>query len=81
VSSPLLANLFLHYAFDCWISGKLPKVPCERYAGDIVCHVPNFKEAQAVRNRIARRFKEVGLEINESKSKIVARNKHLIASV
>ena len=39
VISPLLANLFLHYAFDCWINRELPEVPFERYADDIVCHV------------------------------------------
>lgn len=71
VISPLLANLFLHYAFDCWIKRELPNVLFERYADDIVCHVPNFKEAQKVRDLIARRLKSVGLEVNEAKSKIV----------
>jgi RNA-directed DNA polymerase len=36
--SPLLANLFLHYAFDYWMQRKYPHVPFERYADDMVCH-------------------------------------------
>jgi retron-type reverse transcriptase len=32
VISPLLANLFLHYAFDRWMAERYPQVPFERYA-------------------------------------------------
>ena len=32
--SPLLANLFLHYAFDMWMSRTYAGVPLERYADD-----------------------------------------------
>ena len=71
VISPLLANLFLHYAFDCWMRRELPWAPFERYADDIVCHVSSLKEARNVRERIAQRMKSVGLEINDAKSKIV----------
>lgn len=71
VISPLLANLFLHYAFDCWINRELPGVPFERYADDIVCHTSNMKEARQVRERIAKRLKSLGLDVNEAKSKIV----------
>jgi group II intron reverse transcriptase/maturase len=38
VISPLLANLFLHYAFDEWITREFPEVSFERYADDGVCH-------------------------------------------
>ena len=38
VISPLLANLFLHYAFDKWMDRENPQVPFERYADDIICH-------------------------------------------
>src|SRR5215472_5066989 len=38
VISPLLANLFLHYAFDMWIGRTFPHVPFERYADDAICH-------------------------------------------
>jgi RNA-directed DNA polymerase len=32
--SPLLANLFLHYAFDTWLTKEFPFVSFERYADD-----------------------------------------------
>src|SRR6266446_1561255 len=38
VISPLLANLFLHYAFDAWMSRNYPHIPFERYADDAICH-------------------------------------------
>src|ERR1700745_812306 len=34
VVSPLLANLFLHYALDRWLAANYPQVPFERYADD-----------------------------------------------
>ena len=34
VASPLLANLFLHYAFDCWMRRNQPDILFERYADD-----------------------------------------------
>ena len=41
VISPLLANLFLHYAFDAWMSRNYPHIPFERYADDAICHCKN----------------------------------------
>jgi hypothetical protein len=38
VISPVLANLFLHYAFDAWIAREFPGVLFERYADDAVVH-------------------------------------------
>jgi RNA-directed DNA polymerase len=34
VVSPLLANLFMHYAFDVWMERNYPYIPFERYADD-----------------------------------------------
>ena len=34
VISPLLANLFLHCAFDTWMAQNYPHIPFERYADD-----------------------------------------------
>ncbi|EQD72585.1 RNA-directed DNA polymerase (Reverse transcriptase), partial [mine drainage metagenome] len=36
--SPLLANLFLHYAFDLWMVREFPNCLFERYADDGVIH-------------------------------------------
>ena len=38
VISPILANLFLHYAFDMWMARRCPHIPFERYADDVICH-------------------------------------------
>jgi len=71
VISPLLANLFLHYAFDAWVRRTMPKVPFCRYADDGLLHCKSRKQAQFVMAMISRRFKECGLEINVEKSRIV----------
>ena len=71
VISPLLANLFLHYAFDKWMDLKHKEVPFERYADDIVCHLHVMKDAVQLKENIVKRFEEVGLKINEEKSHIV----------
>ncbi len=71
VISPLLANLFLHYAFDGWIRRMMPGVPFCRYADDGLLHCKSRRQAEWVMARISRRFKECGLEINPEKSRIV----------
>src|ERR1019366_4243054 len=49
VISPLLANLFLHYAFDRWMAKQYPQMPFERYADDAIVHCRTEAEAQGVR--------------------------------
>jgi RNA-directed DNA polymerase len=71
VISPLLANLFLHYAFDRWITVKYPQVPFERYADDAIVHCKTETEAQEVRAAIATRLGECGLELHPEKTRIV----------
>ena len=71
VISPLLANLFLHYAFDTWMKRKYPWIPFERYADDGICHCRSKVEAEGLRVAIERRFAECGLELNLQKTKIV----------
>lgn len=70
VVSPLLANLFLHYAFDQWMVREYRGVPFERYADDIVVHCSRMSDAIRLKDRLAKRFAEVGLTINEEKSNI-----------
>jgi RNA-directed DNA polymerase len=38
VISPILSNLFLHYAFDMWMRRNYPHILFERYADDVICH-------------------------------------------
>src|SRR5499425_458973 len=58
VISPLLANLFLHYAFDEWMKRSYPHLPFERYADDVIVHCRTEREAQKVRAAIAVRLQE-----------------------
>ncbi len=71
VISPLLANLFMHYAFDEWMKRNHPSNPFERYADDIVVHCSTEKEAEELLNHIKSRFSECKLEVHPEKTKIV----------
>lgn len=71
VISPLLANLFLHYAFDHWMAKQHPHRPFERYADDAIVHCRTREEAEQLRQAITRRLAECGLELNAQKTKIV----------
>lgn len=69
--SPVLANLFLHYAFDVWVRRELPSVPFERYADDAVVHCTSLAQAQQVKDAIGRRLVECGLQLHPDKTRIV----------
>ena len=71
VISPLLANLFLHYAFDQWMGRKYPGIQFERYADDIVCHCRTERQAEHLKDVLERRFRECGLTMHPEKTKIV----------
>ena len=71
VASPLLANLFLHYALDLWMVREYPQIPFERYADDAVCHCRSEAQAEALLKALNRRMEEVGLELHPQKTKIV----------
>ena len=68
--SPLLANLFTHYAFDRWMAREHPGCPFERYADDIVAHCDTEEQARALRDSIAARLGTVGLELHPDKTKV-----------
>jgi RNA-directed DNA polymerase len=69
--SPVLANLFLHYALDMWLVREFPAVPFERYADDGILHCNSKAQAQLVLDAIAERLAQVGLELNLDKTRIV----------
>ena len=71
MASPLLANLFLHYALDRWLAAHYPQVPFERYADDVIVHCRTEKEAQEMRKAIAARLQSCGLELHPEKTKVV----------
>ena len=71
VVSPVLANLYLHEAFDCWMAKAFPEVKFCRYADDIVVHCVSEKQAFFMKNRISARLKEYNLELHPEKTRIV----------
>ncbi|MEL7079573.1 MAG: group II intron reverse transcriptase/maturase, partial [Cyanobacteria bacterium J06582_2] len=71
VISPLLANLFLHYAFDKWMEKEHVGVRFVRYADDIIVHCEHKAEADYVLKSIKARLQECGLELNERKTQCV----------
>jgi group II intron reverse transcriptase/maturase len=71
VISPLLANLFLHYAFDVWMQRSFPSVLFERYADDAVVHCKSREQAAEVQEAIRDRFSQCGLELHPTKTRIV----------
>lgn len=71
VVSPLLANLFLHYAFDRWMAREFPSLPFCRYADDGLIHCRTLNQAQYVKRRLAQRLQDCGLELHPGKTRIV----------
>ena len=70
--SPLLANLFMHYAFDAWMAREFPAVQFERYCDDVVVHCRSEATAHQVREAIAARLAECGgLQLHPDKTRIV----------
>ena len=71
VVSPLLANLFLHYAFDLWMRTNQPHIPFERYADDVICHCKSKAQAEWLLASIEKRLAECKLGLNLRKTQIV----------
>src|ERR1019366_4213881 len=69
--SPVLANLFMHYAFDAWMDREHPGVTFCRYVDDVVVHAVTLRQAERLRSVIAARMAEVGLMLHPVKTKIV----------
>jgi group II intron reverse transcriptase/maturase len=71
VVSPLLANLFLHYAFDDWMRRTYPNIRFERYADDALVHCRSEAQAREVMAAIRSRLAQCGLELHPQKTRIV----------
>jgi RNA-directed DNA polymerase len=69
--SPVLANLFLHYAFDAWMARQFPGVQFERYVDDAVVHCVSGRQARTVLAAIAARMEQVGLRLHPDKTRVV----------
>jgi group II intron reverse transcriptase/maturase len=71
VVSPLLANLFMHYALDLWMKRNHPYIPIERYADDTVLHCKTLKQAKFILDQVKTRLGICKLEPHPQKTKIV----------
>lgn len=71
VVSPVMANLFMHYAFDVWMTKTLPDTPWCRYADDGLVHCRTEQEAQAIKAALEARLRRCGLDLHPDKTKIV----------
>jgi hypothetical protein len=69
--SPVLANLFMHYAFDVYLAREFPVVQFERYADDAVVHCVSLGQAEKVLASLRWRMTQVGLELHPDKTRIV----------
>ena len=69
--SPVIANLFMHYAFDTWLKREFDDVEFERYADDAVVHCPSKERAEQVLAALGERMEQVGLALHPDKTKIV----------
>jgi len=69
--SPVLANLFMHYAFDLWLAREFPLADFERYADDAIVHCVSESQARKVLAALHERMAGVGLELHPGKTRIV----------
>jgi RNA-directed DNA polymerase len=71
VISPLISNIFMHHVFDMWLQEEIRNIPFERYADDAIAHCRTEKQAKYVRDLIAKRLVQYGLELHPDKTRIV----------
>jgi RNA-directed DNA polymerase len=71
VISPVLANLFLHYALDEWLQRQVPRTEFARYADDLVVHCKSFSQGCELKAAINKRLTSVGLEMHSGKTGLV----------
>jgi RNA-directed DNA polymerase len=69
--SPLLANLFMHYAFDAWMKREFPEIGFERYCDDVVVHCKSERQAKYILSAITERLAGCKLVVNPDKTRLV----------
>ena len=69
--SPVIANLFLHWAFDAWMGREFPDCPFERYADDGLIHCKSQARARQVMAALEQRMTDAGLELHPDKTRII----------
>lgn len=80
ICSPILSNIFAHYAIDLWIRDMVKpscqgKVELFRYADDAVICCQYAEDARRIKNTLGNRLEKFKLQINEDKTKLVSFDK------
>lgn len=80
ICSPILANVFAHYALDLWIKDMVKpncqgKVELFRYADDAIICCQYDKDAKKIKNTLVKRLAKFKLQLNEDKTKLVSFDK------
>lgn len=84
ICSPILSNIYAHYAIDTWIE-EMVKPACRgtialfRYADDAVICCQYAAEAEKIKRSLAKRLEKFKLRLNEEKTKLVAFDKKAAA--
>jgi len=73
VISPLLSNIVMHHVFDKWMESKFPNIPFERYADDGLAHCKTKKQAEYVKEAIAKRLEQHKLKLNQENTNSIQR--------
>jgi group II intron reverse transcriptase/maturase len=85
VISPLLANVYLHYAFDLWVDAWREKIAkgdliVVRYADDLVVGFEHRTEAEQFLSEFKERLAKFGLELHGEKTRLIEFGRHAEAS-
>lgn len=76
VISPILANIYLHYALDLWVKRVIGKeisgrIYLVRYCDDFIIGCTNEQAAERIWRELGVRLRKFGLEISETKSRLI----------
>lgn len=73
--SPLLANVYLHYALDLWVAAWRKQargdVIVVRYADDVVLGFERREEAERLRRELQEQLRTAGLELHPEKTRMI----------
>ena len=84
IVSPILVNLYLHYALDLWFETKIKPV-CQgsalliRFADDFVCAFQDKRDAEQFMEQLGTRLGKFGLEPAPDKTRLVRFCRHDLA--
>jgi group II intron reverse transcriptase/maturase len=81
IVSPILANVYLHYALDLWFH-RVVRRRCRgeacliRYADDFVCAFQYQEDAERFYQELGHRLGKFGLELSAAKTRVIPFSQH-----